>query len=172
MLTYNFESPIIDGEAFSRLLDLCFRQSEYFSFSDHGILNTDNTLQNRLSGYIYKDISTSHWFNYITLPENPFNIIVYHANSATHAILKEYCHRLLLFDSQCLSSSWNQTFEDLCFFTNDNLILGTVSHEHMCEVFPPDDAFKNELYDIYPHWKEASDSTEQIKLSDYLTEHS
>ena len=42
----------------------------------------------------------------------------------------------------------------------------------MCEVFPPDDAFKNELYDIYPHWKEASDSTEQIQLSDYLTEHS
>lgn len=170
MLTYDLECQIIDGEIFYQLIDLCFRQSDYFSFSVHGMPNTDNTLQNELSSYVYKETSTSHWFNYITLQENPMNIIVYHANSSTHAILKKYCHRLLLFDSECSSTSWNQTLEDLCFFSKDNLILGTVSHEHICEVFPVDDAFKNELYDIYPHWKEASDSTEQIKLNDYIQE--
>lgn len=169
MLTYDLECPPIDEDIFSRLLDLCFRQSEYFSFSVPGIPHTDNTLQNELSSYVYTVITTTHWFNYITLPENPMSNIVFHANSETLSVLKKHCHRLFLFDSQCSSSSWNQTLEDLCFFSNDKLLLGTVSHEHMCEVFPPDNTVKNELFAIYSHWKEVKDSREQITLSDYVT---
>lgn len=168
MLSYDIECPPISGEIFTRLINLCFRRSEYFSFSIHNMPNTDNTLQHNLNSYIYYEIFTSHWFSYITLPENPMKIIVYHANRTTQTILEKYCHRLFLFDNECSSVSWIQNLEDLCFFSKDKLILGTVSHEYICEVFPPDDAFKNDLLNIYAHWKETTDSTEQIKLSSYL----
>lgn len=168
MLTCDMECEIIDGDCFFRLLDLCFQKSEFFSFTVHGIPDTDNTLQNELSRYAYATIKTTKWFNYYTLPENPITIIIYHANCEALAILRKYCHRLFLFDDKCSPSSWNQNLEDLCLFSNGKLLLGTVSHEHMCEVFPPDNSVKCELLDIYAHWKESQDSTEQYKLCDFI----
>lgn len=169
MLSYDLECPTIDGELFSIILDLFFEQSDYFSFSNIGIPNTDCSMQKDLEAYVYREIHSSHWFRYSTLPDDPITNILYFANSATLTILKKYCNRLFLFDSECTSTSWNQSLENLCFFFNDRLILGTVSHEHICKVFPPDENFKNELFGMYAYWKEDHDFTEQIKLSDYLT---
>lgn len=170
MLIPDSENMTIDGVVFTQILSLCFQHSEFFSFTVPEIPDTDSTLQNELSQYTHTTITTNHWFNYITLPDNPLKRIIYHVNDEALSILNKHCHRLYLFDSQCSFSSWNQTLEDLCFFSNDKLFLGTVSHEHICEVFPPDSIVKSELLSIFPHWKEVDDSTEQIKLSDYLTQ--
>ena len=45
-----------------------------------------------------------------------------------------------------------------------------MSHEHICEAFPPDDAVKKEFFEAYPRWIEEEDSGEQIDLSDYAAE--
>lgn len=170
MLTHDLNSVTVDGAVFAQLLNFCFKHSEFFSFTAPKIPTANRiTLQNELSRYTYAIITTTHWFNYITLPDNPLKRIIYHVNNETLSILNKYCHRLFLFDSRCPLSSWNQTLEDLCFFSDGKLFLGTVSHEYICEVFPPNSIVKSELFSIYPHWKEVEDSTEQIKLSDYLS---
>ena len=170
MLTYDLNDVIIDGTVFSRLLSYCFQRSEFFSFTVPEIPTADRTtLQRELSRYTYAVITTDRWFNFITLPDNPLKRIIYTVNDETLFILNKYCRRLFLFDNRCPLSSWNQTLEDLCFFSDGKLFLGTVSHEYICEVFPPNSIIKSELFSIYPHWKETEDSTEQIMLSDYLS---
>ena len=35
--------------------------------------------------------------------------------------------------------------EDLCFFINDRLLLGTVSHEYLCYAYPPTDEIEKKF---------------------------
>jgi len=170
MLTLDPESGAVEGEDFFRLLDLCFRHCDFFSFTVCGIRRKEGALQGSLSPHACRRIPTNRWFRYITLPGNPLDRILYPANDKTLGILKRHCARLFLFDGSRSSSSWNQTLEDLCFFSDGKLFLGTVSHEHICEAFPPDDAVKREFFEAYPRWIEAEDSEEQIDLSDYPAE--
>lgn len=135
MLIYELKNKAIEGDSFSRLLGLCFQHCRYFSFTESQISHADTMFQNRLSQNIYAVISASHWFRHYTLPDNPMRRIIYHANNETFSILNKHCRRLFLFDGRGSHLSWNQTLEDLCFFANDKLFLGTVSHEYICEVF-------------------------------------
>jgi hypothetical protein len=124
-------------------------------------------MQTELAPYINKEILTNRWFSNMTLPNNPMKRILYLANNETMNIVQKYCHNLLLFTKNKSPDRWNQTLEDLCFFSNDKLILGTESHEYICQVFPPDEAFETQLLEIYPNWRAGNDFSQQIKLSDY-----
>lgn len=59
--------------------------------------------------------------------------------------------------------------EDLCIFGEDKLIMGTVSHEMICNVYPPDDNFLTQLMSDYGYWTYSDDDRGQIYLSDYIT---
>ncbi|MDR0445434.1 MAG: hypothetical protein LBH17_00100 [Oscillospiraceae bacterium] len=169
--------PKFDGEPFRRLMSLCFERSDFFSLTVGPWQNQVNTMQRELEPYIEKEIDTNHWFSYIT-PEYTMKRILYPANHETKNIIEGY------FDSLWLRTDLQgrkQSLEDICFFSNDKQILGTVSHEYICGAFPPDDDFKSQLFDICNRWRESADSYEitymdgkrvahksQIILSDYI----
>ena len=46
----------------------------------------------------------------------------------------------------------SQTLEDLCFFSKMSIIVGTVSHEHILVVEPPNEAFVR-MMDFCGQWK-------------------
>ena len=64
--------------------------------------------------------------------------------------MKKYYPGIFCSDWMGESISWDQNAEDVCFFKNEKLILGTVSHERICLVFPPLDnsSFEKEIQNI------------------------
>ena len=83
MLTLDPERGAVEGEDFSRLLDLCFRHCDFFSFTVCGIRRKEGALQGNLSPHACRRIPTNRWFRYITLPGNPLDRILYPANDKT-----------------------------------------------------------------------------------------
>ena len=47
--------------------------------------------------------------------------------------------------------------EDLCFFRNGTLLLGTVSHERICMAYPEDNELAQRFRDAICGWGEADD---------------
>lgn len=59
-----------------------------------------------------------------------------------------------------------QTLEDLCFFKDHSLLLGTVTHEAICHVYPPDKAVEQAIL-LTGKWKYIDDkSTDQFIIND------
>ena len=52
---------------------------------------------------------------------------------------------------------WVPSMEDLCFFRNGTLLLGTVSHERICIAYPEDGELAQRFQDAICGWGEADD---------------
>jgi hypothetical protein len=162
------QEPNISGKAFRQLMEACFNLSGHFTLTYGLWANRVDTMYKELKPYAVNEKSLHSWFGYYPLPSGeqstPMVRILYPANGATRGIIERYFGNLWL-DSK--EKGRKQSLEDICFFSNGKLILGTVSHERICRVFPPDEAFKSLLRDVYPYWMESDDSSEQIDLRDY-----
>ena len=55
MLTLDPERGAVEGEDFSRLLDLCFRHCDFFSFTVCGIRRKEGALQGSLTSICTSD---------------------------------------------------------------------------------------------------------------------
>jgi hypothetical protein len=165
MLYMNIPSPQMPDNSFKTILELCFQRCDSFSLTLNSWPGTTNGLRAELEPYLQGSIVTSRWFSYYTTEYNPLKILLYPVSSNTKAIMGEYCKRLHLFDVN--ERAWYQDVEDLCFFIGDKLIFGTVSHERICQVFPPDESFRTQLLAVFDHWQSGNDFSEQISLSDY-----
>jgi hypothetical protein len=161
--------PNIGGQQFRRLLEVCFQQSDCFSLSVGGWQNRIDTMQQELEPHILKKKVTKSWFGYYPLLTDAevtaTTRILYPVNDVTKSIIEKYCDNLWLRSE---IPGQTQSLEDLCFFSDDKLILGTVSHEYICQAYPSDDSFKLKLFEVYNHWKAGNDFAEQIRLSDYF----
>lgn len=168
MYFLDYDSPPLTPNSLGEILDLCFQQSEYFSLTLHRLPWKTNELQVELAPYLHSERKTARWFSYGTMEYDPLEIFLYSANYNTKAIVAKYYHGLFLDNLSANTLEWKQGFEDLCFFSNNKLIFGTVSHEAICRVYPPNKDFETRLLSIYRHWKTEDDDGEQISLSEYI----
>lgn len=136
--------PLIRDSAFIDLINLCFSRATEFSMTrGRWAASTDRSLENDLQPFLQKTIRTCNWFCYEVRPNSPLEVSVFEANETTRAIVLKYFGELFL--SQYVNGKWKsskQTLEDLCFFSNDRLFMGTVTHEVLCVIYPPDTEFE------------------------------
>lgn len=153
----NYDSTI-EGESFSRFLDIMFNRSEYFSLSRLIFRDTEEApteLQRELRPYSVVGIVPSRWYGYGPIPDGPtpasyaraLNVhgsvmcrTIYEANDETKAILAS--HWTGIFPS-------SGPMEDLCFWADrDTMLLGSVTHEAFCSTNNLDDDLRDALLDI------------------------
>ena len=166
MLCIDYASPCIDAETYQKLLAMCFPLCDRVSFTRHILPYIPNKLQHELSPFLQKEIITTHWFSYITTENNPLNILLFPVNADTIAIIKDQTDALFPVSAYDNSGARNEILEDLCLFSEGRLLLGTVSHEGVCHIYPPDADFEAKLSELYPHWKKADDF-DQVNLNNY-----
>lgn len=154
-------------DALQRLLDLCFEYADTFSLSRAGWERQDDTLERALEPYVLRRLRTTRWFCYYTAKSNPQRIALYPLNEQTKSILRAQYRGLFLEDWSGRLPRWVPSMEDLCFFRNGRLLLGTVSHERICVAYPEDDELAQRFRDAISGWGESDDlEQEHIRLPD------
>ena len=116
------------AEALQRLFDVCFDSADAFSLSRAAWARQDHTLERALEPYVLRRLRTTRWFCYYTANSNPQRIALYPLNEQTKSILRAQYRGLFLEDWSGRLPRWVPSMEDLCFFRNGTLVLGTVSH--------------------------------------------
>ncbi len=168
-----FENGIntIKYENFHALLDICFHSASCFSLSKAPwTICTEVELAKELEPFLVKKVRIQKWFCYDFSSNDQFmEINIYKANPSTQIILQKYFYDIFLRDQKngCLVDS-TQTLEDLCIFTETSLLLGTVSHEYMCHVYPPNETVAQEIV-LTGRWKYSADiPSEQINIEQII----
>ena len=85
-----------------------------------------------MSPYHLRDLETNHWFCYYTPEDRPRKVHLFQITPETRSIVLS-AFKKLFFDDK----AWEEP-EDICFFRNNRLILGSVSHEQMCYLYDLD----------------------------------
>lgn len=142
----------ICGNKFLSFLELCFQEATYFSFQKAKWTNSTNTsAQKELEPYLLREIDTLKWFgyDYSLAPieyRKKMKVYLYKADRQAKDILGKYFSDIFLrYYNNGILSDYNQTLEDLCFFTKEKIFVGTVSHENILEVFPTSNEFEKNL---------------------------
>lgn len=168
----DFKGPItIKGEKFSVLLDVCFEYASYFSLTKAPWTNsTDTELEKELEPFFIKEISVQKWFCYnFTLRDQFLEINIYKASPTAKDIILKYCDNLFLYkiENDTLGSS-AQTLEDLCIFSESSLLMGTVSHEGICHIYPENKQMEEKILPL-GLWKHREDIvSNQINIREFL----
>lgn len=132
-------------EETAALLDLMFRCSDSFSFTiteDYKALplqlhQRKNPLRDALRPYFLQKFNTYTWYGWIN---RELEIFVYRCCPETREILDQYCPYLFIGSVRDKYTVMRHPeFEDLCFYKNGRMTLGSLSHEFMCTVYPPED---------------------------------
>lgn len=139
----------ISENNFSIFLELCFKNATYFSLNKAPWTDSiRKDLQTRLEPFLVKEILTPTWFGYdysMAPPEDyrQLKVFLYNAEIIAKDIFLECFSDVFLKIGQggTLLDSL-QTLEDLCFFSQESLFVGTVSHEFLLGVFPPNREFE------------------------------
>lgn len=167
MYVLNASSPPLSAKQTAAVIELCLKKSRYFSLRYYSFRGKRNELITELFAHRLCKIKTARWFCYYTLEDNPLEIFLYPSSQTTGEILKKYYTALRPVDAAANAEQREQSLEDLCFFGEDKLILGTVWHEGICKVYPPDEDFAALLLRCYGHWQICDDDREQICLHNY-----
>ena len=141
----------IGNEKFDFFLDLCFQEATAFSLQK-GLWPsaTDPSLERALEPERIKTIETKVWFlnDYRNAPigsERTMCIHLYRASDAAKAVLQAQFREIFLGHATP-DLQWNKyTLEDLCFFKGKELIVGTISHEFILQVYPPNGTFEQAI---------------------------
>lgn len=125
-------------------------------------------MEQALAPYLLHRLKTTRWFCYYTTKSNPQHVQIYPLNERTKELLRTYYRGLFLDDWSEAGRHWIPSLEDLCFFQNGKLLLGTVSHEHICGAYPEDEALAQRFKDAIPGWEESDRFIdEQITLPEF-----
>ena len=157
------EDKSIQGTALAMLWDACFDQADVFSLCTAiWTQATNDALEKALMPYRLRGFRTARWFcHWSTEPFLEVNL--YEANEETRSIVKQHV-RDLYFD---LSRNRDlHTLEDLCFFREDQLFFGTVSHEGICMAQPATQEFAA-LLQNFGMWSNHEDRFAKINLADF-----
>ncbi len=143
------------------LYDLMFDYADAFSFTvgdywknyapEH-LKRKANPLRESLKPHFVKKFHTWDWYGWVA---SDLDIFVYRCCPEAKAVLFELWNTL--FNQKRRQRI--PEFEDLCFYRKGELLLGTVSHEYMCTVFPTvgGEVFTEELLTIGAWRKGTSD---------------
>lgn len=159
----------IKGEKYRQLINICFMLSTYFSFTKPNFCKKDRAYKNflhDLDEYYYQTFFTSHWFCYYVPESTPLEIYLFRAdNNIKHVFMKYFDN--LFQQERNLDGTWGNVKnlpQDLCFFMGNKLLLGTVSHEDICYVYPPTNEIANQFLQLGNWTDESYFSKEQISL--------
>jgi hypothetical protein len=143
-------SESIDDYSYDSFMSACFQSSNMFSLSRaRWTTSTCDELECDLKKWLITTIKTSKWFgyDYTIFSDDDANteieINIYEANNKTKEIILKYTNNIYL--EKLINGEFDechQTLEDICFFRDTKLIVGTVSHEGMVCMLPINDALK------------------------------
>ncbi len=130
----------LSGDAFGQLLDYCFAHSDCFTLTWQGSDCPETPEWNRLQGeflaqlapWLTGRISTSRWFWIRVSPKRPLAVFLYSTAPGAKQVLADTFHDLFLAAGE--DCFWLP--EDLCFFSQGRLWLGTSSHEYHASAYP------------------------------------
>jgi hypothetical protein len=161
--TFDVSFQDISGKDFEILMDICFKYADCFTFSfgtcfnDKGVYfsdkdTTENKFLSSILPFVEKKFTHMSWFGYERTGEpsewsqedingliddfnkgmlENFTTYICPANNATKKIILEFCSNIRM---GC--KGIGIVAENLCFFRNGTLFLGTVSHEEHCFFYP------------------------------------
>ncbi|MCR5374946.1 MAG: hypothetical protein K6E39_06240 [Lachnospiraceae bacterium] len=150
------EEESIENEQLREFLDVCFSYADTFSLTKGYFVDAETEkMLDRLKPYLIKDIKTTHWFSYYVLPDNKKHVHIFRVCSESREIVTEL-YKSLFF------GMGEGPLEDICFFKDKKLFIGTVSHESICFLYPINDEMALAFKGICD-WEEVDDiSAEQI----------
>lgn len=162
--TFRLLDKNITNPNFKMIIDLCFEKSSYISFTKYYSSIESEQSKNfdlEINNYLVNKIKTTHWYCYYMLDDSrPLEVSVYKADQKVKDILLNTFNNIFL-----IGNKKPRIAEDLCFFSNDELLLGTVSHERACHIFPQNNQTLNSFLNI-ANWEETEFlEKELIKLN-------
>lgn len=150
----NIDNYCANRDYYLHIIDLCFNYAQFFSLSDVGWKKKyDYTVMKKLNPYLIMQKNVTKWFGWI---HHTSRVYVYKCTSETKNILLESFDNIFLqikVDKHYSLSNCN--LEDLCFFKDNKLFFGSVSHESICGIFPPTEEFKRAM-EQFGKWKSCS----------------
>lgn len=168
-----FENGIntIKHEKFRNLMDICFDSASYFSLSKAPwTFCTETGLAEELEPFLIKKIRMQKWFCYdFSLRDGFMEVNIYKVTLTAKNILLKYFVDIFLHEKKRdVMVDSTQTMEDLCIFTDDSLLLGTVTHESICHFYPPNETVERRII-LTGRWEYSEDiPSEQINLNQII----
>ncbi len=155
----NNKDATINGRAFISFLELCINSSDSFSLSiTPGYWGKYTRLYRNLEPYHITTIDTLEWFgyNYNNVPYEELRITmhqgIYKSTPEVITIIKKTIKEIF-FNRELnpYSNIPTQNVEDICFFKDGKMIMGSISHEGM--LFMDSDVFSLDILSQYGRWK-------------------
>jgi len=151
----------VSGKEFEQLICSCFRASDSFSLTKNSWLTSKDekesiNLLHQLLPYHIETRHTNRWFCYRVPVDQEIEIYLFRATLESQKIFLTAYN--CIFNDGVL---WRVP-EDVCFFKNGKLILGSVSHENICYVY--DDGLKKKLQGCGEWTNIPTEKVEQICL--------
>ena len=155
----NNVSQTIRGNQLKRFLELCFTNAPYFSLKTADwAITTNKEVREALEPYLLRRFLTLKWFGYDYSNTPPhlvdnMEIQVYRTSlEAKEILLAHFADIFLEEENEGELVPTEQNIEDLCFFTSEELLVGTITHENMLFVNPCFKDLVNQL-DSFGVWK-------------------
>lgn len=156
----------IRGDAFREFLCICFSNADYFTLSKtvpRGYELIPNVPEAQLAPFLLKAVSVKAWYGYEKISETMIQS-VYRTSDAARNIISDSYDDIFLTAKKRLKKVPIDTvgkipkqvsvLEDLCFFSRERMLLGTLSHERFCSTNMLDEKFAGELLSVGA-WREA-----------------
>ena len=152
MDAYKLKGKCENGE-FYALLYTCCEYGDRFSLCCDNIFPPEvmHPLEKALEPYLIAHQKVNQWFGYYNVPGYPavpeLTQHIFLAVPEAVESLAKYC-RDIYFTREREDNRYKKPaflYSDLCFFRNNRLLLGTVSHKEMAYVYPPGDEFLIDL---------------------------
>lgn len=156
----------LNGQYFEEFLSACFEIGDVFSLSRNGWSNAGESVESKrilslLSPYHINTLHTENWFCQHVPQGYEKEIYLFRATEdAKKIMLSEY--KSVFYEG----SVWMKP-EDLCFFKNGKLFMGSLTHEDICYVYNYEVLFLERTAGL-SIWEKGSDVlAEQISLHVY-----
>ena len=150
-------------EHFAELIDVCFPLADTFSLTKNGWgFDCERSERERVlslfAPYHIRTLRTLHWFCQCVPPGYEKEVYLFRATEESKQILlSEY--KSIFYEENV----WTKP-EDLCFFKDSRLILGSLAHERICYAYDYEEQFIQKIT-FQDAWENCRDVfEEQIRI--------
>ncbi len=152
MKILEFAGNTLEEENFKQFLRICASRSTHFSLAKYVFsegASAPTSFKKLLEPYAIASFHPKRWFGYPQGNGEYLTETVYRVSKESMEILERYCRDLFLQKG----TKKLGRLEDLCFWDNGTMIVGTLSHECICATNRITDRFAEELREI-GQWRE------------------
>lgn len=116
----------IQGENLKRLIQYLLEHTSYFSLTMHEVSESE-ILRIKQNSYFRDEVFTYKWFSYITY-EKPLHVALFQSDAQMTDFVLDYF-------SKGIFELTGRGVEDICFFSEDGIMFGSVTHEKIAHLF-------------------------------------